>query len=87
MAHEIRNILLNVSFNNVKMRLKMSHWILFLCVFSDISFYGVLANVGGHALFASVSQLKDLWRNEVMIAQVLERMVEHCENPPTSITM
>ena len=69
------------------MKLKIITWISFLCVFSDISFYAVLANVGGHALFASVSQLKDLWHNEVIIAQVLERMVEHCENPPTSITM
>ena len=69
------------------MKLKIIPWISFLCVIADISFYGVLGNVGGHALFASISQLKDLWHNEVIIAQVLERMVEHCENPPTSITM
>ena len=69
------------------MKLKTIPWIFFLCVFSDISFNGVLGNVGGHALFASISQLKDLWHNEVLIAQVLERIVEHCENPPTSITM
>ena len=69
------------------MKLKMIPWIFFLCVFSDISVYGVLGNLGGHALFASLSQLKDLWHNEVLIAQVLERIVEHCENPPTSITM
>ena len=87
MAFEIRYILWNVTFNNATMKLKMSHWIFFLCVFSDISFYGVLGNLGGHALFASLSQLKDLWHNEVIIAQVLERMAEKCENPPTSITM
>ena len=69
------------------MKLKIIPCISFLCVFSDITFYRVLGNVGGHALFASISQLKDLWHNEVLIAQVLERIVEHCENPPTSITM
>ena len=69
------------------MKLKIFPWISFVCVFSDIRFYGVSGNVGGHALFASISQLKDLWHNEVLIAQVLERIVEHCENPPTSITM
>ena len=69
------------------MKLKTIPWIFFLCVFSDISFNGVLGNVGGHALFASISQLKDLWHNEVIIAHVLERMAEKCENPPTSITM
>ena len=69
------------------MKLKIFPWISFLCVFSNIRFYGVSGNVGGHALFASISQLKDLWHNEVIIAQVLERMAEKCENPPTSITM
>ena len=69
------------------MKLKIFPWISFVCVFSNIRFYGVSGNVGGHALFASISQLKDLWHNEVLIAQVLERIVEHCENPPTSITM
>ena len=69
------------------MKLKTIPWIFFLCVFSDISFYGVFGNLGGHALFASLSQLKDLWHNEVSIAQVLERMAEKCKSPPTSITM
>ena len=87
MSCEIRYILWNPTFENVKMKNKMIPWIFFLCVFSDISFYGVFGNLGGHALFASLSQLKDLWHNEVIIAQVLERMAEKCENPPTSITM
>ena len=69
------------------MKLKIFPWISFVCVFSDIRFYGVSGNVGGHALFASISQLKDLWHNEVIIAQVLERMAEKCKSPPTSITM
>ena len=67
------------------MKLKIIPWIFFLYVFSGISFCGVFGNFGGHALFASLSQLKDLWHNEVIIVGVLERMVEKCRNPPNSI--
>ena len=67
--------------NNITLR------ILVLCVFSDVILYGVLGNLGGHALFASLFQLKDLWHNDVIITQILERIAEKCENPPVSITM
>ena len=74
-------------FDTGKMKNSIISWTIFLCMILDITFYGALGNVGGHALFASLSQLKDLWINDVNIVQMLSRMVRKCQNPPTSITM
>ena len=58
-----------------------------LFVITDIKLYGAPSNVGGHTLFASLSQIEDLWQNEVIIVQMLEQMEEICGNSPTSVNM
>ena len=58
-----------------------------LFVVTHIKLYAVLGNLGGHAVFASLSQLEDLWQNEIIIVQILEKMVEMCGNSPTSVNM
>ena len=75
----------NTSHDNVRVKLNKIAWIYFLCVVHDIELYGALGNVGGHALFASLSQLQDLWHNEIVITQLLENMVEKFEKPPPSV--
>ena len=62
-------------------------WSILLFVFSDITLNGALGNVVDNAFFASLSQLKALWQNEVDIVQMLRNVVDKCENPPTSVTM
>ena len=47
----------------------------------------VLANVGGHALFASLSQLKDLWYNEIRTVHLIEALLNHSEKPPDSLNL
>ena len=65
----------------------MNSLIFILFVFSEIRKYGVMGSVGGHALFASLAQLKVLWQNEIMAAQLLEKIVGKCHNPPTAVKM
>ena len=62
-------------------------WSILLFVFSDITLNGALGNVVDNAFFASLSQLKALWQNEVDLVQILRNVVDKCENPPTSVTM
>ena len=87
MASAIRYILHNTPFNHGKIKLDMIPSILILCVFSDVRLYGALGNMGGNALFASLFQLKDLWHNDIIITQLLEKIVDKFENPPDSIAM
>ena len=89
MASAIRYILHNTPFDNDKIKLNRMPCILILCVFSDVRLYGALGGngMGGNALFASLFQLKDLWYNDIIITQLLEKIVDKCENPPGSITM
>ena len=87
MASSIQYIFHNTPFNKAMTKNNITLGILVLCVFSDVRLYGVFGNLGGHALFASLFQLKDLWHNDVIITQILERIAEKCENPPVSITM
>ena len=69
------------------MKLNNIVWIFSLFVVDDFKLYVALGNVGGHALFASMSQLEVLWQNEIIIAQMLETMLEKFTNPPTSVSM
>ena len=72
---------------NKIMKLNNIVWIFSLFVVDDFKLYVALGNVGGHALFASMSQLEVLWQNEIIIAQMLETMLEKFTNPPTSVSM
>ena len=67
--------------------MKPNTWTFFLFVFFDVTLYGLLGNVVGNSFFASLSQLKTLWNNEVVIVHLLENMVEKCENPPNMVNM
>ena len=67
--------------------MKPNTWMFFLFVFFDVTLYGLLGNVVGNSFFASLSQLKALWNNEVVIVHLLENMVEKCENPPAMVKM
>lgn len=87
MAFAIRCILYIIPFHNGKTKFNVMPWMIFFCVFSDVRLYGVLGNLGGHSLFASLYQLRDLWHNDILITQLLEKMVGKCENPPDSISM
>ena len=57
----------------------------FLCLTFIITNNPVLANVGGHALFASLSQLEDLWYNEIRTVHLIEELSKHSEDPPDSL--
>ena len=80
-------MLCNTSYDHIKMKLHKMAWILSLFVVADIGLYRALGDVGGHTLFAAMSQLKDLWHNEIIIAQILKNMVTKCENSPMSVHM
>ena len=87
MTSAIQCVLYTALYYNIRMKHNKMALIFFLYMVTDMKLHGVLCKVGGHALFASLSQLEDLWRNEVIIAQLLENMVEKCKNPPASINM
>ena len=47
----------------------------------------VFTNVGGHALFASLSQLEDLWYNEIRTVHLIEGLLSHSKDPPDSLNL
>ena len=47
----------------------------------------VLAKTGGHALFASLSQLEDLWYNDVRTVHLMESLLNNSEDPPDSLIL
>ena len=87
MVSAIRNISYDTPCTNGKTKLNVVPCILFLCMFTDVRFFGALGNLGGHALFASLFELKALWHYDIIITQLLETIIEKCENPPISVTM
>ena len=47
----------------------------------------VLAKTGGHALFASLSQLEDLWYNDIRAVHLMESLLNNSEDPPDSLIL
>ena len=45
----------------------------------------VFTNVGGHALFASLSQLEDLWYDDMRTVHVILELLKQSEGPPESL--
>ena len=50
-------------------------WILIVVNCAVDESHYVLGDIGGHAIFASLSQLDMLWHNEIKIAKSIEKLV------------
>ena len=56
-----------------------SYFIILLVFNSNREVFG---DFGGHDLFASVSQLEDLWYNEKQTVSIIEEVLEIMKDPP-----
>ena len=57
-------------------------WTYFIISFYLNSNSKVFGDFGGHDLFASVSQLEDLWHNERQTVSIIEKVLEIMNDPP-----
>ena len=62
----------------------LNFWTLFIILFTCNSYLGVY---GGHDLFASVSQLEDLWHNEKKIVSIIEEILQNIDEYPVSLEL
>ena len=58
-----------------------------LCLSFILTNNPVLANIGGHALFASLSQLEELWINDIRTVYLISELSNNAEGAPDSLDL
>ena len=58
-----------------------------LCLKFILTNNPVLANIGGHALFASLSQLEELWINDIRTVYLISELSNNAEGAPDSLDL
>ena len=60
-------------------------WMTALIVYLQNLMQNMLCSYGGHDLFASMSELENLWQTELEVIDIIENISKRLDHPPKAL--